>query len=312
MAIDPNNLQGTAHVTFDDEFNGLSLWNGSSGTWATTFWYQDLLNSNGSTLEGNGEQEWYINSNYSPTSSVKPWTASNGVLTITAAPASGAISSLINGYGYTSGEINTYHSFSQTYGYFEMRAQLPAGQGFWPAFWLLPESGAWPPELDVMETLTSDPHADWTTWHSGVGGVHTSNGIASFIPDTTSGFHTYGVLWTKTDLVWYVDGVEVFHQATPADMNKPMFMIANLALGGWGGTIDNSAMPAQMKIDYIHAYGLADGSSTTVDSATAGLAATSSASLSSSTSTASTTPTTTTSTTGLVLNSTTNFPGSTL
>ena len=115
MAIDPNNLQGTAHITFDDEFNSLSLWNGSSGVWSTTFWYQDL-SSNGSTLAGNGEQEWYINSNYSPTASVKPWTASNGVLTLTAAPASGAISSLVNGYGYTSGEVNTYHSFSQTYG----------------------------------------------------------------------------------------------------------------------------------------------------------------------------------------------------
>jgi hypothetical protein len=43
-------------------------------------------------------------------------------------------------------------------------------------------------------------------------------------------------------------------------MNKPMYMIANLALGGWGGTIDNAAMPAAMTIDYIRSYALADGS----------------------------------------------------
>ena len=46
-------------------------------------------------------------------------------------------------------------------------------------------------------------------------------------------------------------------------MNKPMFMIANLALGGWGGAIDPAQLPAEFKIDYIRAYGLGDGSSVT-------------------------------------------------
>ena len=247
-------------MTFGDEFNSLSLWNGSSGTWATTFWYQSTTGNGGSL--NSGEQEWYINSNYSATASVTPWTVANGDLTLTAAPASAAISSLINNYRYTSGEVNTYHSFAQTYGYFEMRAELPHNTGGWPAFWLVPEDGSWPPELDVMETY-SDPHAVYTTQHSGVGGVHTSVGSMAFIPDTVDGFHTYGVLWTKAVLTFYVDGVEAFHTATPSDMNKPMYMIANVALGGTAGAVDPSQLPAKMVIDYIHAYGLADGSSVT-------------------------------------------------
>jgi hypothetical protein len=40
-----------------------------------------------------------------------------------------------------------------------------------------------------------------------------------------------------------------------------MYMILNLALGGWGGYIDEAGLPAQMKIDYVRVYGLADGSS---------------------------------------------------
>src|ERR1700750_820386 len=104
-------MTSTATLTFDDEFNALSLWNGTSGTWDTTAQYASLT-GNGYSLPSNGEQEWYINSNYAPTSSVQPWTVNNGVMTLTAAPASSAISSLINGYEYTSGQINTSQSFS--------------------------------------------------------------------------------------------------------------------------------------------------------------------------------------------------------
>ena len=55
MTIDPVNLSATAVLTFDDEFNTLSLWNGSSGTWDTN---SNWGAPNGFTLSGNGEQEW--------------------------------------------------------------------------------------------------------------------------------------------------------------------------------------------------------------------------------------------------------------
>ncbi|MGZ5984879.1 MAG: glycoside hydrolase family 16 protein, partial [Caulobacteraceae bacterium] len=194
MSIDPNNLAGTAHITFDDEFNSLSLWNGSSGTWATTFPYQDI-NSNGTSLPSNGEQEWYINSNYGPTAGYTPWTDNNGVLTITAAPTPSWLSGQVNNYSYTSGEVNTFHSFSQTYGYFEMRAQLAKGQGFWPAFWLMPTNGAWPPELDVVETMGANPSGLITTAHSVAGGSYAKYSQWSQIADSSAGYHNYGVDW---------------------------------------------------------------------------------------------------------------------
>jgi beta-glucanase (GH16 family) len=267
VAIDPNNLQSTAHITFNDDFNSLSLWNGLSGVWSTAFWYQDL-NSNGSTLAGNGEQEWYINSNYSLTSSVKPWTAANGALTIIAAPASGSISSLINGYGYTSGEINTYHSFSQTYGYFEMRAQLPSGQGFWPAFWLMPESGVWPPELDVMEVLGNNTTVLYNSVHTDQTGTHTVAGDGGVtVADMSTGYHIYGADWESDYITFYFDGQALYKTATPTDMHQPMYMIANLAAGGyWPGSVTPGSV-GQMNIDYIRAY--ASGAATTTTAATA-------------------------------------------
>jgi len=262
MAIDPNNLSATAVMTFDDEFNTLNLFNGTSGTWDTKYAFQG---ASGGGLPG--EQEWYINSLYSPTSAVKPWTVSNGVLTITAAPADPSIQPLINNSQYTSGIITTFHSFSQTYGYFEIRAELPKGQGFWPAFWLLPADQTWPPEIDVFEVLGKDTSTLYTTVHTNSTGTHTQSGIGTQVADTSVGFHTYGVDWESDYITWYYDGRQVYKTATPADLvNKPMYMLANLGLGGsWGGPVDSTTpWPAQFQIDYIRAYsaGPAGGTST--------------------------------------------------
>ena len=58
MTIDPKNLSATATLTFGDEFNSLSLWNGTSGTWTTKY---PFAPPKGGSLPSNGEQEWYIN-----------------------------------------------------------------------------------------------------------------------------------------------------------------------------------------------------------------------------------------------------------
>jgi beta-glucanase (GH16 family) len=244
----------TAQLTFDDEFNNLSLWNGSSGTWDTTYWYDE--SKNGSTLPSNGEQEMYVNANGSVASQVKPWTVNNGVLTLHAAPASGDVSSQLNGYKYTSGMINTYHSFSQEYGYFEMKAQLPAGQGLWPAFWMLPTDGSWPPEIDIMEVLGNDPTNLHTSTHTNQTGEHTYATQATTVPDMSAGYHTYGMDWEADKVTFYFDGKQVFQTDTPSDMHKPMYLIANLAVGGgWPGSPDGTTQfPANMNIDYIRAY----------------------------------------------------------
>ena len=242
-------------LSFSDEFDTLSLRNGSSGTWDTNFWWG---RENGSTLAGNGEKQWYIDHEYEPTSSVDPFSIDDGVLTITAARAPDAIQPHINDYEYTSGLLTTHGSFSQTYGYFEIRADMPDNHGVWPAFWLLPEDGSWPPELDVVEMRGQDPNTVHVAAHSNETGSQTTVGSAVNVPDT-EGFHTYGLLWTEDELVWYFDDVEVFRAETPDDMHDPMYMLVNLAVGGAAGTpSDGLATPAEMQIDYIRAYELGD------------------------------------------------------
>ncbi len=251
LSLDRSHLK----LSFSDEFDTLSLRNGTSGTWDTNFWWGAR---NGSTLTSNGEKQWYIDHDYAPTSSVHPVDVENGVLTITAARADDSIKPYINNYEYTSGLLNTYGSFAQTYGYFEIRADMPENHGVWPAFWLLPADGSWPPELDVVEMRGQDPNTVNVAAHSNETGSRTTVGSAVGVPDT-EGFHNYGLLWTEDELVWYFDDTEIFRAQTPSDMHKPMYMLVNLAVGGAAGTpADGLATPAEMQVDYIRAYELSN------------------------------------------------------
>ena len=246
-------------MSFDEEFNALSLWNGQSGIWNTAFGGGGTVANR--TLASNGEKEVYMDPGFKGTGNtplgVNPFSLNNGVVNITAAPASAAVSSAIGGYQYTSGLLTTKYSFSQEYGYFEVRAKLPSGQGLWPALWLLPANGTWPPEIDIFEQLGKDPSTIYETAHSKATGSHTWKQQPVHI-DNPDQFHTYGLLWDHNNLVWSIDGVETGRQATPADMNQPMYLLLNLAVGGgWPGDPNASTpFPATMSIDYVHIYQL--------------------------------------------------------
>lgn len=232
------------HPTFGDEFDGFA---GSptgrtpsgQATWQTTYFW------GARTMATNNEAQHYSDS----TTAVDPFAGRDEVLHITAAPGA----SLPDGLTHTSGMITTHESFSQTYGYFEMRVQLPTGQGMWPAFWLLPESGRWPPELDALEMLGQDPQTVYVATHTGPANTVVQGAVA--VDDASAGFHTYGVAWRPDEVAFYVDGGEVFRTPTPADMHEPMYLLANLAVGGpgsWPGPAAGGT--ATMRIDHTRAY----------------------------------------------------------
>lgn len=243
-----------SHMTrsFFDNFSTLWLHNGKSGVWDARFpWAPEK----GGTLHNNGELQWYVNPAYAQTRALNPFSLKDGILTIEAERTPDDMLSEVGGYRYTSGVLTT-HSFSQTYGYFEIRADMPDDKGAWPAFWLLPADGSWPPELDVVEMRGHDTQTIHTTSHSMETGTRTSVTTATHVP-STDGFHNYGLLWTPEEIVWYFDDVEIARTKTPSDMHDPMFMVLNLAVGGTAGQpsadFDDGAA---MKIDYVRAYSL--------------------------------------------------------
>jgi beta-glucanase (GH16 family) len=248
----PINAPTDWKLTFADEFDTLNLLH-----WDPKFPWGRFLH--------NGEKEIYVDPTYTGDSSMSlglnPFSVNDGILTIRADRATPALRQHLQGQLYTSGLLTTKYSFSQLYGYFEMRAKFPLGRGLWPAFWLLPTDQSWPPEIDVVEILGDQPSTLYTTVHMVVGTKNKRDdkiGFGSRVPDVTMNFHTYGVMWSPNYIAWYFDGKRVAYTTTPANVRKPMYILINLAVGGdWPGQPDgNTKFPADMQVDYIRAYAL--------------------------------------------------------
>jgi beta-glucanase (GH16 family) len=242
LIVTAQNLGGWT-LTFQDEFNGSAL---DTSKWNTCYEDQGPGSGTPCTLTGNNEMELY-----QPSGQVSE---ANGVLTIrgdkqgVVDPVTGAP------YQYASGMLASWNKFSQTQGYFEMRAQLPPGTGLWPAFWMDNNNHTWPPEIDAVEMIGSMPDAPHVGAIQSPSGAYLAKYVYTF--DTSTAYHTYGVEWDSNNLTYYYDGQQVAQTTAASNMTNPMQLIANLAIGGnWpGAPTPYTVFPAIMNIDYIRAW----------------------------------------------------------
>jgi beta-glucanase (GH16 family) len=236
----PPRLDRTAlHPTFAEDFKHFAA--SATGlvqgrpAWQTRFIHGER------TLANNHEAEWYQDDGPDG-----PFRVTGNGLDIAAEPKAG----LPGGMAYQSGLITSQHLFHQRYGYFEIRAQLPHGRGLWPAFWLLPVDGSWPPEIDVMEMLGGAPETYYVALHARPNGQPLDEVTAVAAPDLTAGFHLFGVSWRPDRISFYLDNVLVHSATTSADLHQPMYLLINLAVGG-AGAWPGQAAPTQSGVYHI-------------------------------------------------------------
>ena len=124
------------------------------------------------------------------------------------------------------GGIKSDGHFGFTYGYVEARIKSNPWTGNFPAFWMMPEdrSAGWPDcgEIDIWETIDAQERS-WHTVHSNwtydLG--NTNNPKSSFNVYTSHDrYHTYGLKWDATTLIWYVDGKEVGRYAKSTNQSQ--------------------------------------------------------------------------------------------
>ena len=179
---------------------------------------------------------------------------------------------------YTSGRISTQNLKTFTYGRFEVKAKVPKGQGYLPAFWLMANDenvyGQWPRcgEIDCMEVMGQDTNKLYGTIHYGnphaeSQGTYTiKDGEKSFSDD----FHTFTCDWEPGKITWYVDGIKYheesnWHSTTegqgtltyPAPFDQPFYIILNLAVGGsWVGNPNEETnfVNNPFVVDYVRVY----------------------------------------------------------
>src|SRR5580704_17654036 len=200
QAFAPNIAAGT--LVWSDEFNST----GSKSQPNPLIWTYDTGNSG----FGNHELENYCawGSNAAPCSTASPsaYVGADGYLHIVAQQPSPGV--------YTSARMKTQGLFSFQYGRFEVRAQIPEAQGFWPAAWLLGNNITtvdWPAcgEQDVLERVNAALTPDWNA-----GSIHGPNftggtglGLEYYFPngETAAQWHTYGMVWSLGSVAYYID-----------------------------------------------------------------------------------------------------------
>ncbi|UUL82393.1 glycoside hydrolase family 16 protein [Sphingomonas qomolangmaensis] len=133
-------------------------------------------------------------------------------------------------YDYAASMMQSLDLHTGQYGYIEIRANISRAQGTIPAFWLLPKSLAWPPEIDIFEFGLNDDSRMKSTVHyiDSTKAKRMEGAFIPFVPDEE--FHTYGLDWTPQWLITLVDGKEVHRRHNP--FHEPMYIVVNVAVGG--------------------------------------------------------------------------------
>jgi len=234
-------------LVWSDEFNGPAR-----SAPDATVWGFDT----GAGGWGNGELETYTQS------TDNAFLDGNGHLVIRA---------LASGGGYTSARLKTQAKFQLQYGRLEARIKIPAGQGLWPAFWLLGSNitdVGWPAcgEIDVMENIGREPATIHGTLHGpGYAGDSTLTGTQTLPAGAwfADDFHVYAVSWSPNQVQFLIDG-QAYYTAAMAGLplqmqaafQRPFFVLLNLAVGGgWPGNPDGTTpFPSDMLVDNIRLY----------------------------------------------------------
>jgi beta-glucanase (GH16 family) len=240
-------------LTWSDEFDGPD----GSGV-DSSKWVHDV----GGGGWGNKEREYY-------TDGTANAVIQGGDLVITAGPDGASQESCWYGQcQYTSARLNSSNGFSQQYGRFEARIQIPLGQGLWPAFWLLGNNignVGWPAcgEIDIMENIGKQPGTAYGSLHAQ--GYNATAGY-TLMGQAKLGdaFHRYAIEWEPTAIRFYVDD-QLYETHAPSDatggggkwaFDQPFFIILNVAVGGnWPGDPDSTTtFPQTMKVDWVRVY----------------------------------------------------------
>jgi beta-glucanase (GH16 family) len=150
------------------------------------------------------------------------------------------------------------YALKQIYGRYIIRMRMDAGKGVAGIALLWPVADVWPPEFDFWENggITTTRNSTSATLHYGLSNSQIQHSLRGV--DFTK-WHTVGVVWRPTKLVYYLDGspwatVDSIHVPS-----QPMEMDVQTQAGTCGdqwAPCPDSTTPAyvNMQVDWVRAY----------------------------------------------------------
>jgi len=263
-------------LVFTDEFNGTAI---DADKWHTGLTWGD-------TRVINGEQQYFVNTQDNPEFGYDPFEFTGESLVINAVPIPDelraklpAVCDEVDPTGldrceFLSGALSSHDKFQFIYGYTEGRFKVSGTPGALSSFYLYHRYAGndlyhHAPEIDIIEYLGENPFGDpdaFQTYHFG----DTSTRITRSAPTMSykkpdggtyadnNEWHTFGVLWEPSLVIWYINGREVKRMFGPQVSRQPMNIVNYLVAGsGWAPTPDASnadLFPIRFEADYIRVY----------------------------------------------------------
>ncbi len=161
-----------------------------------------------------------------------------------------------------SGAIRSRGKFEQEKGYFEIRCKLQNASGFWGAFWLMCDganhvgngaiNGA---EIDIFESFDVYGGGINHALHwDGYGKDHKTNSKSVYNKDLYDGeYHTFSLLWTDEEYIFYIDGEESWRLEGNV-CNKKCYLKITTEFGSWAGRYVLPQLPDSITVDYVKVY----------------------------------------------------------
>lgn len=173
------------------------------------------------------------------------------------------ITTFLDGDQPTDGCLTTQGKFEHVFGYYVARVQFQQEPGHWSAFWItgpgvrrVGDGARDGCEIDIMEKPWRDDRVQHTLHWDGYGKDHQSAGQVAKVPGVMDGFHTFGLLWTPDEYVFYADGKETWRSKAGGVCQVPQYILLSDEIGAWAGDITKAKLPDRFLVDYVRVYEL--------------------------------------------------------
>ena len=171
-----------------------------------------------------------------------------------------------DGERYTSGAMRTKGKFEHKFGYWVCRCKFPTKEGHWPAFWLhigsvgkVGNGGRDGTEIDIMENFTRDGIISHNIHWNGYGKNRGHKGSdKKQLEPTEDGWHTFGLHWSQSGYVFYVDGKISWEVDGPVSHREQFILVSTECKGYRKGEPDpellQAVIPDYFIVDYVRVY----------------------------------------------------------